>query len=326
MCGIAGFLGPAGEGPGLEALARHMADSLIHRGPDDGGSWADGEAGIGLGHRRLAVIDLSAAGHQPMVSANRRYVLSYNGEVYNAAELRREWEEAGTSFRGSSDTEVLVEAIARHGLRPTLERLIGMFAFALWDRELRELTLVRDRLGVKPLYWGRFGKTLVFASELSALKRHPDFSGEIDRDALSSFLRFNYVPAPQSIYRDIHKLRPGHLLAVRQGGEPQIEAWWSLAAARAEGTSVPFAGSEDEAVSALEALLGDAVQKRMIADVPLGAFLSGGVDFSTVTALMQAHSSRPVRSFSIGFAEDGYNEAVHAKAVAGHLGTEHTEL
>jgi asparagine synthase (glutamine-hydrolysing) len=253
-------------------------------------------------------------------------VLSYNGEVYNAAELRRELEEAGTSFRGTSDTEVLVEAITHHGLRPTLERLIGMFAFALWDRELRELTLVRDRLGIKPLYWGYVGKTLLFASELSSLKRHPDFAGEIDRDALSSFLRFNYVPAPQSIYRDVRKLRPGHLLAVRRGGEPQIEAWWSLAAARQKGASAPFAGTEDEAVSALEALLGDAVQKRMIADVPLGVFLSGGVDSSTVTALMQARSSRPVRSFSVGFTVDGYNEAVHARAVAGHLGTEHTEL
>ncbi len=303
-----------------------MADCLLHRGPDDGGSWADGEVGIGFGHRRLSIIDLSAAGRQPMLSANGRYVLTYNGEIYNAPELRRECEAAGIAFRGTSDTEVLVETIARHRLRPTLERLIGMFAFALWDRELRELTLVRDRLGIKPLYWGRFGKAFLFASELSALKRHPDFSGEIDRDALSSFLRFNYVPAPQSIYRGVHKLRPGHLLTVRQDAEPQIEAWWSLAEAREKGVSAPFVGSEDEAISALEALIGDAVGKRMIADVPLGAFLSGGVDSSTVTALMQANSSRPVRSFSIGFAEDSYNEAVHAKAVASHLGTKHTEL
>lgn len=326
MCGIAGFLGSAGHSPDLQALARHMADRLTHRGPDDGGSWADGEAGIALGHRRLAIVDLSAAGHQPMVSANGRYVLSYNGEVYNAAELRRECEAVGATFSGTSDTEALVEAIAHCGLRPTLERLIGMFAFALWDRELRELTLARDRLGIKPLYWGRFGKSLLFASELAALKCHPDFVGEIDRDALSGFLRFNYVPAPRSIYRGVQKLRPGHLLAVRRGQEPQIEAWWSLAAARAKGTSTPFVGSDDEAVEALEALLSDAVQKRMIADVPFGAFLSGGVDSSTVTALMQAHSSRPVRSFSIGFAEDGYDEATHAKAVARHLGTEHSEL
>ncbi|WP_193370325.1 asparagine synthase (glutamine-hydrolyzing) [Pelagibius marinus] len=326
MCGIAGFLGPAGGGADFEALARRMADSLVHRGPDDGGSWADGAAGVGLGHRRLSIIDLSAAGHQPMVSANGRYVLSYNGEVYNAAELRRELEAAGVSFRGASDTEVLVEAIARHGLRPTLERLIGMFAFALWDRELRELTLVRDRLGIKPLYWGRFSKSLLFASELSALQRHPDFSGEIDRDSLCSFLRFNYVPAPQSIYRGIQKLRPGHLLSVRQGGEPQIEAWWSLAAARENGAAAPFTGSEDEAISALEDLLGDAVEMRMIADVPFGAFLSGGVDSSIVAALMNRRSSRPVRSFSIGFAEDDYNEAAYARAVADHLGTEHTEL
>lgn len=326
MCGIAGFLGPAGESQGLEALARQMADSLRRRGPDDGGGWADGEAGIALGHRRLAIVDLSSAGHQPMVSANGRYVLSYNGEVYNAAELRRECEAAGASFRGTSDTEVLVETISQRGLRPTLERLIGMFAFALWDRELRELTLVRDRLGVKPLYWGRFGKSVLFASELAALKRHPDFVGEIDRDALIGYLRFNYVPAPQSIYRGVRKLRPGHLLAVRHGREPHVDAWWSLAAARAKGATAPFVGSEDEAVSALEALLGDAVRKRMIADVPLGAFLSGGIDSSTVTALMQAQSPRPVRSFSIGFAEDGYDEAAHAKAVARHLGTEHTEL
>ena len=326
MCAIVGFLGPAGEGRDLEGLARRMADCLVHRGPDDGGAWADREAGIGLGHRRLSIIDLSAAGRQPMVSANGRYVLTYNGEIYNAPELCRECEEAGIVFRGASDTEVLVETIARLGLRPTLERLIGMFAFALWDRELRELTLVRDRLGIKPLYWGAFGKNFLFASELSALKRHPGFAGEVDRDALCSFLRFSYVPAPQSIYRGVHKLRPGHLLTVRPDTEPQIEAWWSLAAAREKGISAPFAGSEDEAVSALDALLGDAVRKRMIADVPLGAFLSGGVDSSTVTALMQASSSRPVRSFSIGFAEDAYNEAVHAKAVASHLGTNHTEL
>ncbi|MGD1879770.1 MAG: asparagine synthase (glutamine-hydrolyzing) [Kiloniellaceae bacterium] len=326
MCGITGFLGPAGRGPDFEALARDMADRLRHRGPDDGGSWADGEAGIALGHRRLAIVDLSAAGHQPMISANGRYVLSYNGEIYNAAALRRELERGGAAFRGTSDTEVLVESIARHGLKPTLGRLVGMFAFALWDRELCELTLVRDRLGIKPLYWGRLGKTLTFASELSALKRHPDFAGEIDRDALSSFLRFNYVPAPQSIYRNVHKLRPGHLLAVRQGGEPHIEAWWSLAAARENGAAEPFAGTGDEAVSALEALLGDAIEKRMVADVPLGAFLSGGVDSSTVTALMQARSSRPIRTFSIGFDADGYDETAHAKAVARHLGTEHTEL
>lgn len=326
MCGIVGFLGPAGEEADLAALARRMADSLAHRGPDDGGSWADGAAGIGLGHRRLSIIDLSAAGHQPMVSANRRYVLSYNGEVYNAEELRQECEAAGISFRGTSDTEVLVETIARRGLRQTLERLIGMFAFALWDRELRELTLVRDRLGIKPVYWGRIGKTLIFGSELSALKRHPDFVGEIDRNALSGFLRSNYVPAPQSIYHGIHKLRPGHLLAVRQDGEPHIEEWWSLAAAREKGAATPFTGSDDEAVAALEALLSDAVGRRMVADVPLGAFLSGGVDSSTVTALMQAQSSRPVRSFSIGFAEGDYNEALHAKAVARHLGTAHTEL
>ncbi|MCA8909931.1 MAG: asparagine synthase (glutamine-hydrolyzing) [Rhodospirillaceae bacterium] len=326
MCGIAGFLGASGESQALEALARRMADSLEHRGPDDGGSWADGEAGIGFGHRRLAIIDLSAAGHQPMVSANGRYVLSYNGEIYNAADLRPELEAAGISFRGASDTEVLVEAIAHHGLRATLDRVIGMFAFALWDRDLRELTLVRDRLGIKPLYWGQLGKSFVFASEISAFKRHPDFAGEIDREAICSFMRFNYVPAPQSIYRGVYKLRPGHVLRVRQGGAPQIESWWSLAAARAAGVSAPFGGSEDEAVSALEALLGDAVEKRMVADVPLGVFLSGGVDSSAVTALMQARSRRPVRSFSIAFAESGYNEAAHAQAVAAHLGTEHTEL
>jgi len=326
MCGIAGFLGPAGAGGELEALAGAMAGSLAHRGPDDAGSWADGEAGIGLGHRRLSIIDLSAAGHQPMVSANGRYVLAYNGEVYNAAELRRDLERAGTSFRGSSDTEAMLEGIARWGLRATLKRLIGMFAFALWDSRERELTLVRDRLGIKPLYWGRFGDTFLFGSELSALKRHPGFSPQIDRDALASFLRFNYVPAPQSIFCGVHKLRPGHLLTVRAGQEPKIEAWWTLQEARESGRAKPFAGSDDEAVNALEALLGDAVEKRMIADVPLGAFLSGGIDSSTVTALMQARSKRPVKSFSIGFDEAGYNEAVHAKAVARHLKTEHTEL
>ncbi|WP_416898643.1 MAG: asparagine synthase (glutamine-hydrolyzing) [Minwuia sp.] len=326
MCGIAGFLGRPGSAEALERTARAMADAMTRRGPDDAGSWADAEAGAAFGHRRLSIIDLSRSGHQPMASANGRFVICYNGEVYNAPEMRSELEAAGSVFRGHSDTEVLLESIALHGLDATLPKLIGMFAFALWDRERRELTLVRDRLGIKPLYWALFGSSFLFGSELSALEQHPDFTGEIDRAALTSFLRFNYVPAPQCIYRGVQKLMPGYRLTISAGGAPRIEAWWSLANVRDRGLAHPFEGSDETATDALDEILGDAVGKRMIADVPLGAFLSGGVDSSTVAALMQARSSTPVRTFTIGFDEPGYNEAEHAKAVAAHLGTDHTEF
>jgi asparagine synthase (glutamine-hydrolysing) len=325
MCGIAGLLDAAAPG-GLGGLARAMAGRLVHRGPDGAGLWADEAAGIALGHRRLAIIDLSEAGHQPMLSSCGRMVLCYNGEVYNAPELRAELEARGRRFRGHSDSEVIVEGAAEWGLAALLPRLIGMFAFALWDREARRLTLVRDRFGIKPLYWSHAGGRLTFGSELKALTSDPAFDRAIDPDAVAAFLRFSYVPAPRSIYRAARKLRPGHLLEITPGAEPLVRPWWRLADVVREARARPYAGGEAEASQALDALLRDAVGRRMVADVPLGAFLSGGVDSSTVTALMQAQSAPPVKTFTIGFDLPGYDEARHAQAVARHLGTEHHEL
>ena len=327
MCGVAGFIDLKRQTPqaDLEALAGKMAATLQHRGPDDSGVWADEAAGIALGHQRLSIIDLSAAGHQPMASASGRFILCYNGEVYNAGELRAELQAAGHMFRGHSDTEVIAEGCDAWGLSALLPRLIGMFALALWDREKRELTLARDRLGIKPMYWGHAGDALLFGSELKSLRAHPAFDADIDRDALVSLLRHNYVRGPHSIYQGIQKLAPGHLAVFfGETSEPKVEPFWDLAPlAQTQETDM---GSEDESLGALESLLRDAVKRRMVADVPLGAFLSGGIDSSTVVALMQAQSDRPVRTFTIGFNEPGYNEAEHAKAVAAHLGTDHTEL
>ncbi len=325
MCGVAGFIDrrAATAAAALESTARAMAGTLRLRGPDDSGTWTDEAAGIALGHRRLSIVDLSAAGHQPMVSANGRFVIAYNGEIYNARALGRDLERGGPVLRGHSDTEVLVECIARDGLDSVLPKLIGMFAFALWDRETRTLSLVRDRIGIKPMYWGWCGETFLFGSELKALRAHPEFRATVERDSLLSLLRHNYIRGPHSIYEGIYKLMPGHVLSFASGGEPEIAPYWTLDPADAE----TFAGRpETELLAELETLLRDAVSGRMIADVPLGSFLSGGVDSSTVTALMQAQSAAPVRTFTIGFSEPGYNEAEHAKAVAKHLGTDHTEL
>ena len=323
MCGIAGVLRPGRDAGWLEATAGRMADTLRHRGPDAGGVWADAESGIALGHRRLSILDLSPLGAQPMQSASGRYVISYNGEVYNFPELRRELEAAGAAFRGHSDTEVMLAAIDAWGLAAAVERFVGMFAFALWDRTSRELHLVRDRLGIKPLFWAQSGSLFLFGSELKALRACADWSPEIDRDSLAAFLRWNYVPSPFCIYRGAAKLAPGTRLVVRPGEEPQIVRYWDLRTASQIASPPP---SVAEAEQALESALAEAVRLRMVADVPLGAFLSGGVDSSLVVALMQAQSSRPVRTFSIGFNQPDYNEAVHAKAVAEHLGTDHTEL
>lgn len=310
-----------------------MTDTMTRRGPDDGGYWCDGEQGIALGHRRLAIIDLSPAGHQPMQSSSSRFVIVFNGEIYNHLELRAELDAAGAAptWRGHSDTETLLAAFDAWGIGKTVERAVGMFAFAVWDRALRVLTLGRDRLGEKPLYYGWQGKgrqaVFLFGSELKALRAHPAFEHAVDRDALCLQLRHNCIPAPYSIYRGIAKLPPGCLLSVSaQRPEPALSVYWSGARRIADGVADPFAGTADEAVDQLEALLKQAVRAQMLADVPLGAFLSGGVDSSTVVALMQAQSSRPVKTFSIGFHEDGYNEAEYAKAVARHLGTDHTEL
>jgi asparagine synthase (glutamine-hydrolysing) len=329
MCGIAGFIDP-GRGLAAERLAEmaaSMAGTLAHRGPDGAGTWVDADAGIALGHRRLAIVDLSPAGHQPMSSSCGRFVIAYNGEVYNAADIRAELAEAGhrPDWRGHSDTEVIVEACARWGVEGATRRFIGMFAFALWDRRSRTLWLVRDRLGIKPLYWGVFGSLVLFGSELKALKRHPGWTPEVDRNALAAYLRHNYVPAPHSIYRGMAKLEPGHILEFAPDRPPRELAFWSLDDVIRQREPLRQV-SDEEATGRLENLLMDAVGRRMIADVPLGAFLSGGIDSSTVAALMQAQSERPVSTFSIGFAETHYDEARHAKEVARHLGTDHTEL
>ena len=325
MCGIAGILDPKPTAD-LGGIARKMAESLIHRGPDGGDVWTDQGAGIALGHRRLAIIDLSEAGHQPMISSCGRLVLSYNGEIYNAPELRAELTSKGRIFRGRSDTEVIVEGAAEWGLAALLPRLIGMFSLALWDREDRRLTLARDRFGIKPLYWSDDRGRFLFGSELKALTAHPGFDREIDRNAVAAYLRFCYVPSPQSIYRAARKLEAGHILEVSAGAVPRLKPWWRLSDTVRAARAAPFAGSAGEAAEALEDLLRDAVRRRMVADVPLGALLSGGIDSSTVTALMQAQSGRPTKTFTIGFDLPGYDEARHARAVAEHLGTDHHEL
>ncbi len=335
MCGIAGFLSDRAlrADDAATTVLRAMGEAIFRRGPDSGDVWADTEAGIGLAHRRLAIVDLSRAGAQPMTSPSGRYVIAYNGEIYNHMDLRAQLEAQGRApdWRGHSDTETLLAAIEAWGLETALQRAIGMFAIALWDRERRRLALARDRLGEKPLYYGwqagRGERCFLFGSELKALKAHPAFSAPINRDAITLLLRHNYIPAPYSIHEGISKLEPGRILTVHAGA-PQGEetVFWDAVQAALEARSRPFAGSADDAVDALERVAKDAVRQQMMADVPLGAFLSGGIDSSTVVALMQSQSSRPIKTFTIGFDEAGYNEAEHAKAVARHLGTEHTEL
>ncbi len=328
MCGITGFIDLKRQtsDEGLAAQARRMADSMFHRGPDDSGTWTDTASGVAFGFRRLSIIDLSPAGHQPMVAAKGRHVICYNGEVYNAEDIRRELGPFAPNWRGHSDTEVMLEAFATWGVERGVEKLIGMFAFALWETETRRLWLVRDRLGIKPLYWAEMGSTFLFGSELRALRAHPAFKAEIDRDATALFMRHNYYPNPRTVFSGVHQLPPGHMLCLEPGKPARIKPYWTLADVARQGQVSPFKGDEIEASQELETLIADAVKRRMIADVPLGAFLSGGYDSSTVVALMQAQSSRPVKTFSIGFHEAGYNEADHAKAVATHLGTDHTEL
>jgi asparagine synthase (glutamine-hydrolysing) len=306
-----------------------MGAALRHRGPDDWGTWCDETVAVTFAHRRLSILDLSTAGHQPMESADGRFLTTFNGEIYNHLEVRAALEQGGQApaWRGHSDTETMLAAFVAWGIEASLRRFVGMFALAVWDRQQRCLYLARDRIGEKPLYYGWLGNTFAFGSELKALREHPDWSGEIDRGALSLFMRHNYVPAPYSIYAGIRKLVPGELLRLaHHAREPEIEAYWSPQRAIEDGVARPFQGDEHAAVEQLESLLRQAIAGQMIADVPLGAFLSGGIDSSTVVALMQAQASQPVRTFSIGFHEPGYNEAEHAKAVARHLGTAHTEL
>jgi asparagine synthase (glutamine-hydrolysing) len=328
MCGIVGFLDRSFAARPAVELVRRMATAIAHRGPDDEGVWNDPDSGITLAQRRLAIVDLSPAGHQPMFSADGRHVIIFNGEIYNHAAIRADLEsEAPQGWRGHSDTEVLLAAISHWGLKPALERCVGMFAFALWDRQKRTLTLVRDRVGEKPLYYARLGRSFAFASELKALRVHPAWSQVIDRGSLALLMRHGYVPAPYTIFKGIHKLRPGHILILEEGAqEPRIEVYWSAYSAAEQGRLRPFGGTREEAVDKLDALMHQSLRGQMMADVPLGAFLSGGVDSSTVVALMQSMSAQPIRTFTIGFDVAGYNEAEHAKKVAEHLGTHHTEL
>jgi asparagine synthase (glutamine-hydrolysing) len=341
MCGLVGFLGGIAGASEGDGILRRMTDRLVHRGPDDGGFWHDNEQKVSFGHRRLSIVDLSHTGHQPMVSARERYVIAFNGEIYNHLDLRKDLEQISPGplfpkrrvlgWRGHSDTETLLAGIEAWGLEETLKKAIGMFAIALWDKDTCTLTLARDRIGEKPLYYGWQGdvnsRVFLFGSELKALKAHPAFSADIERGALCLLLRHNYIPAPYSIYQGIAKLEPGCLLTVSLlKPEPKIWKYWDAVEVARVGVAQPFEGTPEQAVDALEVLAKDAVRQQMMSDVPLGAFLSGGIDSSTVVALMQAQSSRPVKTFTIGFNEAGYNEAVHAKAVAAHLGAEHTEL
>ena len=327
MCGVAGFWARSGWQGAFEPTMRFMTDAISHRGPDDAGCWVERDVGVALGNRRLSIIDLSPEGHQPMVSKSGRYVISFNGEIYNFRELREELS-GDYSWRGHSDTEVMLRAVEAWGLEAAARRFVGMFAFALWDRKERLLHLVRDRLGKKPMYYGWTGGAFLFGSELKALRVHPEFKAEIDRDALALLMRYRYIPSPYSIYRGVYKLGPGTVLTLSSPLNRQSSPvpFWSAKEVAEHGIADPFTDSDADAVEHLDALLREAVRLRMVADVPLGAFLSGGVDSSTVVALMQAQSDRPVKTFSIGFQEEWINEAEHAKAVARHIGTDHTEL
>lgn len=326
MCGIAGLLDPNLSPDALACAAGTMADALAHRGPDARGVWCDGQAGIALGHRRLSIVDLSQTGAQPMHSADGRWVLSYNGELYDAPEQRPALEAAGLRLRGTSDTEILAELIARHGVAGALARVEGIFAFAAWDRRERRLWLARDRMGVKPLFYAVEGDRLLFGSQLRALTACPGLAPEIDPAAVSSLLRHGYVPTPHAIFSRVSKLQPGHVLSWRPSEAPRIEPYWSLDAVIARGRAEPFLGTDAEAVERLEALLAASVCRQLMSDVPLGAFLSGGIDSSTVAALMTASGARP-RTFAAGFHDDSrFDESPHAQAIARHLGTDHTTI
>ncbi|HSL20187.1 MAG TPA: asparagine synthase (glutamine-hydrolyzing) [Vicinamibacterales bacterium] len=329
MCGLAGLLSTAGFNKDelLEHAAR-MVDPLVHRGPDDRGAWADSNAGIAFGFRRLAIVDLSPQGHQPMRSPSARFVMVFNGEVYNFQELRRDLERRGHRFRGHSDTEVILAGFDEWGVARTVPRLVGMFAIAVWDRQQRRLSLIRDRLGKKPLYVYREPGLITFGSELKALFSGPSFDRSIDRAALMSYLRYRYVPAPRSIFERVSKVLPAHILTIAEPRVPLPESkpYWSLHEVAERGLAYPLDLSDADAVTELDGLLTDAVRRRLYSDVPLGALLSGGVDSSTVVALMQEASARPVKTFTIGFDDGEFDEARHAARVAGHIGTDHTEL
>jgi asparagine synthase (glutamine-hydrolysing) len=345
MCGIAGFVNVGAEESteSMRQKLERMVAVLAHRGPDDEGQWIRAEQGVALGHRRLSIIDLSPLGHQPMSSNNGQYCFAFNGELYNHSKLKADLEQQGVRFRGQSDTEVLLAAIASWGIDKALDHSIGMYAFALWDKESGVLYLARDRMGEKPLYYGLVPGALLFGSELKALRVHPAWRGEIDRGALTLFMRYNYIPAPWSIYRGVYKLPPGCVLKVPRdrlarriplnpfpdGADRDDMApyrYWKSPGSLALDKTGSFEGSPTDAIDVLEKLLSNSVKHQMVSDVPLGALLSGGIDSSTVVSLMQANHTRPVRTFSIGFREQEYDEARQAKSVASHLGTDHTEL
>jgi asparagine synthase (glutamine-hydrolysing) len=328
MCGFAGVLDAAAlPADALREVARRMSATLAHRGPDDAGDWADPAAGVAFGFRRLSIVDLSPEGHQPMTSAGGRFTVVFNGEVYNHVELREALEQAGERFRGRSDTEVMLACFERWGVRGSLPRFVGMFALAVWDAAERTLHLARDRMGIKPLFIHHRPGRLLFGSELKALRACAGWDAEVDPDALAAYLRHLYVPAPGCILRGVLKLPPGTLLSIRdvRAPLPQPVAWWSVREAALAGARAPFRGDDEEAVDEAERVIGDAVALRMRADVPLGAFLSGGIDSSLVVALMQARSVRAVRTFTIGFGEAEWDESAHAASVAHHLGTDHTD-
>lgn len=324
MCGIAGAVAPADRAINLQRLEA-MTNVIAHRGPDASGIWASPDGRVGLGHRRLSIIDLSTAGAQPMASASGRYTVSFNGEIYNFTALRRELESVGIRFRGHSDTEVMLAAFEQWGISAALPRLAGMFALAVWDATEGTLWIARDRIGIKPLYYSAVDCGLAFASELRALVVWQGKVPPVSAQGLTEFLRLGYVPGPASIFEGIYKLPPGCFAVFRSGVLTEPQAYWKLTDVVRAGMAQPLADTR-QALDTLEAKLRGAVASHMVSDVPLGAFLSGGIDSSTVVALMQAQSSRPVKTFSIGFHEHGYNEAQHAAEVARHLGTEHTEL
>lgn len=331
MCGIAGFIANSQNTLELKSIAKKMVDMIGHRGPDDTGIWVDETSQVAFGHKRLSILDLSMAGHQPMHSKCCRYSLIFNGEIYNHNDIRnklQEVNEQSLEWNGQSDTETLLAAFASWGIEKTLNECIGMFAIALWDKNEGTLTLARDRLGEKPLYYGWQGNTFMFASELKAFKVHPDFTCEIDRNSLTLLLRYNYVPAPYSIYKGISKLPSGSFvqLSINNKELTSVTPYWSLSEIAINGQSNPLNCNDDEAVSLLENCLGSAVEEQLISDVPLGAFLSGGIDSSLIVSMMKARTSQPVKTFTIGFDDSDYNEAIYAKAVAKHLGTEHSEL
>lgn len=326
MCGIAGFIDFARQTSadvGL-SLAESMAGAIRHRGPDDGGTWCDASQGVFLAHRRLSIVDLSAAGHQPMASLSGRYVIVFNGEVYNHSEIRQQL--SGVAWRGNSDTEVMLAAIEQWGLEAAVQQFVGMFAFALWDRQTTSLTLVRDRFGEKPLYWGQFGSTLLFGSEPKAMKQHPAFVSTVNRDVLAGYMAYGYLPGSASIYEHVQKLQPGSMRVFQADRSSSEQVYWSAVDAALSGGANEFEGDDTAAANELEKLITGSVRQQLLADVPVGAFLSGGVDSSTIVALAQAHSRTPVKTFTIGFEEAGYNEAVYAEQVAKHLGADHTEL